>query len=307
MTTRGMLPILLPGTVVLIRPGNRIHIGCDPERGIIVELDSLVPAGRVASLLATLTEPRLRGEIRTELAACGLSAAELDQILAGLVAAGRARTPHATNRPGNLDHTDNSDRDACLERVRVHGSGVLATLISASLSDAGFIVTRTAQRSGRRHSGRPTDLVILTDYLVHDPMVVGTLIREATPHLQVQMRDGIGVFGPLVLPGLTTCLHCIDLHRTDLDPSWPTLATQLVRVRGHGSAAAVRATAALVHEHVEHLATAVRNTAVRTATHSTPPQLIGRTLELHANPTRITTKEWERHPLCPCRDLSVTR
>ena len=35
--------------------------------------------------------------------------------------------------------------------------------------------------------------------------------------------------GPLVIPGLTPCLTCLDLNRTDWDHAWPALLPQLGR------------------------------------------------------------------------------
>lgn len=85
--------------------------------------------------------------------------------------------------------------------------------------------------SGVRTASLPStqrpDLVVLTDAVVPSPSVVAPLLAENTPHLVVRMREGTGVIGPLVLPGRTCCLHCVDLQRTDLDPSWPAVAIQL--------------------------------------------------------------------------------
>jgi hypothetical protein len=53
------------------------------------------------------------------------------------------------------------------------------------------------------------------------------LVLAGTPHLVVEVRDTTGVVGPLVLPGRTPCLRCLDLTRSDLDPAWPVLAAQL--------------------------------------------------------------------------------
>src|SRR5690606_7857730 len=47
------------------------------------------------------------------------------------------------------------------------------------------------------------------------------------PHLAVTMRDGTAIIGPLVPPAGTPCLNCVDLHRADRDPQWPSLAAQL--------------------------------------------------------------------------------
>ncbi len=50
------------------------------------------------------------------------------------------------------------------------------------------------------------DLVVLSDYLFADPRMVRDLHSRGVPHLPVRVRDGIGLVGPLVIPGVTSCL-----------------------------------------------------------------------------------------------------
>jgi hypothetical protein len=50
------------------------------------------------------------------------------------------------------------------------------------------------------------DLVVLSDYLVADPRMVRDLHGRGVPHLVVRVRDGTGLVGPLVIPGVTSCL-----------------------------------------------------------------------------------------------------
>src|SRR5213078_4215301 len=47
------------------------------------------------------------------------------------------------------------------------------------------------------------------------------------PHLVAEVRAEVGVVGPLVFPGVSACLRCLDLTRSDRDPGWPALAVQL--------------------------------------------------------------------------------
>ncbi|MGY0230549.1 TOMM precursor leader peptide-binding protein [Longispora urticae] len=51
--------------------------------------------------------------------------------------------------------------------------------------------------------------------------------RQRTPHLLVTVRDGHIAVGPLIRPGHTACLSCLDGYRTARDPRWPLLAAQL--------------------------------------------------------------------------------
>jgi len=50
--------------------------------------------------------------------------------------------------------------------------------------------------------------------------------EHSGPHLPVRAFASHGVCGPLVVPGLTPCLRCHDLHRRDADASWPLVGVQ---------------------------------------------------------------------------------
>jgi len=60
-----------------------------------------------------------------------------------------------------------------------------------------------------------------------DPAVSDQLVRSDVPHINVTLREATAVVGPLVLPGMTACLRCLELHRSDRDPAWPLIAAQL--------------------------------------------------------------------------------
>jgi hypothetical protein len=69
---------------------------------------------------------------------------------------------------------------------------------------------RIAQSSEPHAAVSPdaVDLVVLSDYLVADPRMVRDLHSRGVPHLPVRVRDGTGLVGPLVIPGVTACLGC---------------------------------------------------------------------------------------------------
>jgi bacteriocin biosynthesis cyclodehydratase domain-containing protein len=48
------------------------------------------------------------------------------------------------------------------------------------------------------------------------------------PHALVAVKETTAQIGPLVLPGRSACLRCVELARADRDPAWPVLAAQLV-------------------------------------------------------------------------------
>ena len=89
-------------------------------------------------------------------------------------------------------------------------------------------------RAGRGQAGRGQpgqapvtrpDLVVLVG--ITDPELAARLMRELIPHLAASASEAIGVVGPLVLPGRSACLRCLDLARTDRDPAWPLILAQL--------------------------------------------------------------------------------
>ncbi|MGW4800278.1 hypothetical protein ACWEPC_48465, partial [Nonomuraea sp. NPDC004297] len=75
-------------------------------------------------------------------------------------------------------------------------------------------------------SDRP-DLVVLAPVGPLDMLLVNDLDALRIPHLLVSAFEGHGTVGPLVLPGDTACLHCLDLTRRDRDANWPIVTARL--------------------------------------------------------------------------------
>ncbi|WP_090773783.1 hypothetical protein [Nonomuraea maritima] len=71
------------------------------------------------------------------------------------------------------------------------------------------------------------DLVVIAPVGPLDGVLVNDLNSLGIPHLLVTAFEGYGTVGPLVLPGETACLHCLDLTRRDLDPDWPIVTARL--------------------------------------------------------------------------------
>lgn len=111
-------------------------------------------------------------------------------------------------------------------------------------------------------------------------------------HLVLAVRDGTAVVGPLVTPGGSPCLNCLDQHRRDRDPAWPTLAAQLAPDTGEQTEACAAPTllAAAAYAAAEVLDYLDAGTA----------QTIGAALEISA-PGRTRRRTWPPHPNCSCR------
>jgi bacteriocin biosynthesis cyclodehydratase domain-containing protein len=115
--------------------------------------------------------------------------------------------------------------------------------------------------------------------------------RRRLPHLPVSVRDGTVVLGPLVRPGHTPCLNCVDLHRRDRDPDWPAVAAALTRRPDADEAVeattALAGTAYAVAEVLAHIDGAI-------------PRTLGATVEI-ATPGNPVRRQWTQHPECGCR------
>ncbi len=280
------LPLVRPGTPVLVRPGNRVHVGSDPHRSLVIDVAAPVSAGDVADLVRDLTQPRSRGEMVRRARSIGLTPTDLAGILGQLIAAGKAVPTEG-------------GRSSTALRIRIHGRGPLSDHLAAGLAEVGMVSARSTRRPTAPRSAADWDanLILLTDFLVHDPAIVNALTTARIAHLQVRVRDGVGVVGPLVLPGMSSCLRCADHHRSVLEPDWPLLAAQMVMQPGYASAATIRATAALAQEQVEQLATALWSGTGYGST----PQLFNRALEFRPAPAGLAVTDWPPHPLCGCR------
>lgn len=138
---------------------------------------------------------------------------------------------------------------------------------------------------------RPPHLVVLAPV---DGMPVDDLLERAptgTAQLLAEVRDTVGSVGPLVLPGSSACLHCVDLTRADLDPDWPALAAQLAQpARTPAACDGVLAVAVAAQAAAQVLA----------ALDGESPATVGGSLELALPDWRWRRRSWAPHVDCGC-------
>jgi hypothetical protein len=147
-----------------------------------------------------------------------------------------------------------------------------------------------ARRSGPAPRRRP-DLAVLTDD--YPPELPGTLVAGAVAHLTAAASEAIGVVGPLVIPGRTACLSCVDLARSDRDPAWP-----LILAQASGRASRPAACAAVLAAAVAAQATAQ---ALAYLDQAAPGAVvINGTLELVLPDWQWRRRSWAPHPRCRC-------
>ncbi|MBN3513523.1 cyclodehydratase [Mycolicibacterium septicum] len=278
--------VLAADRPILLRPDGAVQLGWDPRRAVLVRPPRDMTQTQLADLLRALQVGTTRDELGTAAESFG-DAAAIDELLDALTQTGMLTTPAA---PGA--------RRTRSASIRVHGRGPLSELLANGLRCSGAKV-RHSTNPHTRNVAATTDLVVLADYLITDPRLLRELHHGGIAHLSVRVRDGAGLVGPLVIPGLTSCLHCADLHRTDRDAAWPAVATQLRGAVGSASRATILATAALAMHQVDLVIRAVGHTADGRPAPEVPPTL-NTTLELDADGYSIVARHWSRHPDCQC-------
>lgn len=263
----------------MLRPDGVVQVGWDPRRAILVQ----PPPGSTARALADLLRRLQSGATLSELQRDDgdIAAEAIADLVSSLVDAGVVT--HAARRRSRA------------VSIRIHGRGPLSELLASALRCSGAHITQ----SSRTHAGAPADLAVLTDFLVSDPRVVRELHTAGVPHLPVRLRDGTGLVGPLVIPGVTSCLACADLHRSDCDAAWPALATQLRDTVGSADRATVLATAALALNQIDRVICAVRS-GPGVSRSPAPPATLDATLEFDVNVGSVVARRWSRHPRCTC-------
>jgi hypothetical protein len=190
---------------------------------------------------------------------------------------------------------------------RVHCAGDGAARLShaipggISVADEGLVLAAAVERALRRAApevdttplpvGERPDLTILAVDAPVPEERLSALHAADAPYLAVMLGLDHGVVGPLVLPGLTSCLRCADLHRGDRDPAWSALAVQLTVGRRHGPASAVA------------VATVIAGVAAQQALaflDGGEPDCIDGTIELRLPDWRLRRRTWPAHPACGC-------
>jgi hypothetical protein len=142
--------------------------------------------------------------------------------------------------------------------------------------------------SGRN---RTPDLVIIADSYQRE--LPAALLRAGVPHLAASAGEAIGVVGPLVLPGRTACLRCLDLARTERDPAWPLILAQLTSGGADPPACdAVLAMAVAAQAAAQALSFVDRGAAASAA--------VNGTLELVLPDWQWQRRTWQPHELCRC-------
>lgn len=289
--------------------------GIPPEATSRV-LDLLVSAGVVddfpASLLKSLPD-HLRARLAPELACASLAYGDSDggartiarrrAAFVRVYRAGRIGACIATllaasgiARVGCRDGGDTGPGDLAPAGLGTEDLGVSR---AAGVARA---IRRIAPEAGiADDAARLPDLAILAGPV--DPADAAELMRGRVPHLAVRADEAIGVVGPLVDPGRSACLRCVDLWKAARDAAWPLI---LAQTAGGPSAAGSPAASEppLACDTVLAAATAALASAQALAfidrAGPQPPVTANGTLELVLPDWQWHRRSWAPHAACTC-------
>jgi len=165
----------------------------------------------------------------------------------------------------------------------------------AATGRTGTVTGRPGPGTGpQSQSRRPADLVILADS--HGRELPGVLVSHAVPHLAASASEAIGVVGPLVLPGRSACLRCLDLARTERDPAWPLILAQLASQAATDPRGCDTVLATMVAAQAAAQALAFLDQGAEAAAAVT-----NGTLELVLPGWQWRRRTWQPHPQCGCQ------
>ncbi len=192
-----------PSALPLWRDDGRVQFGSPalahtPFAGAWVDIV-------VAALAAGTTRAEVRGLARVHGAADGEADALLDAV-APAIASRRRWAPIAVQVADDLP------------------SRVVRAVLAA-LPARTSVIPWAGSAGHRVPTG--AHVVLLAAHRV-DPRRAATLLSEDVTHLPVTLDAGSATIGPVVVPGRTACLACLDAARRRDDAQWPTIAAQLL-------------------------------------------------------------------------------
>ena len=312
VTIERMRPALKPGLLTVWRNRDTVQIGIDPRRAI-----ALTGMRGAAVLLALLDGSRDLAQILAAAGDAGISAEAADRVITLLAVGGALHDfpvtayramPHGLRTrlapelaTAALAHGDADGGARILARrqgacVRVEGMSRVGLCVASFLtaSGIGMVISATpplAGMAGPAAASRHPDLVILAD--THRRELPEILRRGGVPHLVAAASEAIGVVGPLVLPGRTACLRCLDLTRAERDPAWPLILAQLSRGGADPPACDTVLAAAVATQAAAQALAFVDRPA-------SPSAVTNGTLELVLPDWQWRRRTWAQHDRCGC-------
>jgi hypothetical protein len=303
-----MRPALKSGLLPVWRDQDTIQIGIDARRAV-----ALSGMRQAAIFIGLLDGSRDRTRLIADAAAQGIPEDVSERILTLLAAGGALDDyPASTWRalPGplrtrlaaelataSLAHGDGDGGAGFLARrraatVRIEGERRVGRLIARVLTASGVGMVRF-RNSAAPEDGRHArvNLAILIGHVGLDR--ADALVRAGIPHLALTAGEAIGVVGPLVVPGFSACLRCLEYTRAARDPAWPLILAQLTARRAEPPACDAVLTTAVAAQAAAQTLTALDRFPAAAAA-------VNGTIELVLPDWRWRRRSWQPHQSCVC-------
>ncbi len=130
-----------------------------------------------------------------------------------------------------------------------------------------------------------------------DRSEVDPLMQAGLPHCLVRFMEGDALIGPLVMPGVSPCVRCLDAHQRDHDPRWPLL------VASHARASALPRADGLadhIDEDLARLALAWALNDLCCWLRGGAATTVGGTVTVSGQTGEVEITHWRPHPGCGC-------
>lgn len=262
-----------PRLPVLWRTPDSVQVGVDDPPVVLTNVSTAHE--RMLAALAIGLTPQGLALIGTE---SGLNAVEVADFKSAILPA--LATPHVA-------------LSACVD---VDGFGPTADRLEGRLREAGLHPRRVHPQSDSpaepASPRQPEFAVIIGDYVLH-PERRGRWLRRDIPHLPLVYGDTSVTIGPFIEPGAGPCLYCLELHRTDADPAWPALASQLL----------ARSSSAQTPFIASEAATIATRMVLRRVGSGAADSSVSVTLDVETGARR--QQSWSAHPECACAGPSI--
>ncbi|WGD38380.1 TOMM precursor leader peptide-binding protein [Lysinibacter sp. HNR] len=284
------------------RSPSTFQCGIDSPRAVITDID-----GAEEQLVRLLAHGTRISDLHRLARTQGLSQARVDQILKELSSVLIPPAGHSgdtkTSSHGGSSYRENFRN----VNVIIHPESVDNQIMRAVFTAAGAQVSlaSSAHSTPREHPFTRTletplqssttavslPLMLICAHFAVRPRLYQQWVHHDTPHVPVVFSDSSVRVGPLVVPGKTACLFCVDLNRRDNEPEWPTIATQLLERKAPTHTAALTSLAAsLLVKSVESWVAQGRS------------ELLNQQASISYDTHAISHTRVDTHPLCTCCD-----
>ena len=200
--------VLSRGTSVMARPGFGVQFNTLPHHAVVLPLPENVKPGHVINTFTGARIPQQRATMVKTLHYCGFEENVADDVLDELTRAGimeepAPATPLPVLRTGQA--SEKLVRTLQREGVSCSDAERARTLISGARDGTVALL--------------PGSLFLHTD--LHF-----MLMQAKVAHYPGAAVDGSVVMGPLVIPGRTPCLNCVDMSYQSEDAQWKSIRLQ---------------------------------------------------------------------------------